>query len=387
MKKIYFFSILIILLSGCLNKIGEEDCNEKIENNEVVEVTDKKITKEFLDLMVKNSENIYCNNTQEEIDKNIREIAPLFAAALNVDPNVKSSISRAISSASYNISQDDEVFYELIKNDKNISKGINKAISLTNKTSTEKLNELAENIPYFSVYIYNLEKISTSSDELWVIPIQYANDEESLDKIIAYNKNGETREFSADEAPDFPVVVLGISERISTMYNELSDDFNQISRKKSLTDWDGSIVHGVKLYGIKIDNDMEPWFKGRAEFYAVWAIQGRAVRQDYSNVDRKNRWYGKNDLIFDIDNTPQHQFYAVEAWEEDGGSRHTTSIDASWNYKSVDVKMHEEYEIKSHDDHYGSTSIYFGHPKNSNGYQEYSAGGAHFRLGYNEYTK
>lgn len=88
---------------------------------------------------------------------------------------------------------------------------------------TMPFNELTSQIPLLNISVpVNIDKWNTSSFEPLVVVQSNVKDESKLKYEKAFDKNGNIHWLDAQKAPDFPVIVVGLSERIEIVNGVLS---------------------------------------------------------------------------------------------------------------------------------------------------------------------
>jgi len=177
------------------------------------------------------------------------------------------------------------------------------------------LEVVLDSIPYLDVEVYQPELLVGYNEPLWVVPYQYSLDGSEIKDFIGYNSLGQTRLFAASDQPDFPVVIIKISERPDFLLEAFVTQA-KVAVARATFAWDGSKVVRYKLKGIYLTTTWDT-FETDAEVYSLWTIGQTGIKQPYADVNRRNQWYAFDANIFEFYNTPENSVIKVELWEED----------------------------------------------------------------------
>ena len=391
MRKYFLvLTLLLVLISGCftVNTL-----------NTPANSVDTTITISSLNTMTTKATKVLAENTPSQINKNIKDYAPCLAKAISMNPDIKKLIS---SIASRKITGENEVLYDMLENQ--TARNVNKLSDV--RTIVNDLNpgvdtkRLVENIPFLNIYIHRFDLFDSYKGPLYVLPLQYTEDGSELNSFIAYDKDGKTKVFNTSETPDFPVVVIGISEKIDRLYYKLNKPTYTNTNPQTLATkaiGDGSTSHDERLKGIKLNVTLDSWPFGEPELYVLYVIGdgdqgGQGIKQPYDLVDKTGTWYDFDNIIFSYADYPQNMFYKLEMWESDWNwwfnITYTVLGSFTWEVGGTPTTFNIKYEFKpvnnitAADDSFGNTQVRFYHPLNSSGYTEYYVGNAYIRLGY-----
>jgi hypothetical protein len=160
----------------------------------------------------------------------------------------------------------------------------------------------------------------------FVPPVAYVplcEDPEKLSRVEAYYSNGEKQEFTLQEDPSIPVLVIGYCERVdangAVIFNtDLS------SNKSTLT------AKHAYLKKIRLDDLNEPWVNGAAELYLSVREKGDYGDPNYmvsshyetyrdASIDRNNEGEWTGDKLWEMYPTAGSTMswgYPVRAYDE-----------------------------------------------------------------------
>jgi len=323
------------------------------------------------------------------ITNNIKYLAPIFAHVVNQNNEILSLIKEETNKQ---FDGDYDVLFDAIK-DKAISKNsmtfmelLNNA-NLTRNKNASSIENYVSSIPHFNLYLYipqTMTRDNLNFSNVVVAANRYDVDDTILDYVYAYDQNGCETTLSAQEAPDFPVLVLGINERVDmngkVIEHFRNKDKNTTTRYTTGGDFDGKTVHHEKLYAIRLTTDLEGWLAGNPEVYALYNFGGIGITQWYDEVNDKNKWYYRESrgTIFTLRNYLEYQRFVVSLKERDGGSIIKFTLSLRVNIKGVNVNLSVPFDIKNGDDSFGDTMVDFYHIRR----QQYSLGRAYMKFTY-----
>lgn len=243
----------------------------------------------------------------------------------------------------------------------------------------DRLRELAATIPYASVYLYIPEGYEGDIEPTLIAASQYPEDDTEPETIYAFDGQGVDHILDGELEPDSPVLVIGISES-EAMSNssggeaEQTDEYAlQAQSRVSSTDPKGkqhcTVNHNEYISKMYLYYDSEPWHKGYAEIYALWAVGENAtkVKQEYTGVNKAKKWYNLNAYVFSYNNCPENMYYKVQFWERDYNWRADAKIvKGKYTYQGNGFDIEAQFSASGgmgdNDDHMGNTQMYFYHP-------------------------
>jgi hypothetical protein len=187
-------------------------------------------------------------------------------------------------------------------------------------------------------------------------------DDTEWEEIYAYDSEGNERVLDAKVEPDFPVIVVGINERV--------DDQGKLTKNTAVN------AEYVKLMHCKLIDDHEPWSSGSPEIYLLYVDttvklqQRKNMYSEWTSWGSNGHWHSINDILFEW-----HDEYS-KVWsyiwrEKDGGStvtfkfKITENIEVSWSCKSGDDDLGTQFVHKddtlgrSKDFPYSNSDCYF----------------------------
>lgn len=378
-KKSLFFVVLFcfLLIVGCgknvIDTVGED----------IVDLTALKTKADF----------IISTRSPEEAQRNLIKLAPMFAKAISENKGFKDVLAFEVAKK---FDGDNNVLYDMIS-DKMTNDG-NKVESLI-RNNIQLCNEgmfyddLINSIPYLNISIpVHLEKFSTYDGPIYVIPMRYDIDDLEIEALPGYDKDGNVKMFPANTPPDFPVIVLGVNERIPRMVRKNSTEnlksVASTGRLKPLAIDDGQITHAEKLVGIDLVETLDPWYSGAPEVYCLYAVGENewAIRQDYPTVNAVKYPYTFNMIIFYYPNTKSNMYWKLVLREEDfdWGNYINFSVTGGFTWENENFNIKGDFDVSklitNQDDTYGETQVYFYHYKQKYMY----IGKAYISLDYSE---
>ncbi len=201
------------------------------------------------------------------------------------------------------------------------------------------LNDLTTAFSRIQISIpVNFEKWNYNEESPYVAFLPAGVDDEELLYIDAYDKDGNSLQLDANVKPEFPVVVVGFNEKLST--NE------HVNSNKTETSSKTLMLKRLRVYDIQ-----EPWTKGAAEVYLsvkdeshidnpydgyLYVSNEISIKQDQEGV-----WSGdKLWTLFDfnatntngdnIDGNIVFYFIEVDIWDNWPLGACTCPVDPSW---------------------------------------------------------
>ena len=203
-------------------------------------------------------------------------------------------------------------FRELISN--RLSKGRGSFISVDD----------VEEVPLLQISLpVNFEKWDGESTIL-VAYTPLTIDDIEVEEIYAYDSEGNEHVLDAKVEPDFPVIIVGLNERVEDGNYAYRND-NVSLAKTTLAHFDFQLPHPgiahnlIKVQDLQVEHDCEPWYKGKAEVIArSYLYDGWTTTVDMGKRKEKT-YYGINILIVWEGSTPYPNPY-VKILEDDAGN-------------------------------------------------------------------
>ncbi len=356
------------------------------------------VSEDLIDLneLETKADSIISTHTPEEAQQNLVKLAPMFARAISENKGLKDLLAVEVAKK---FDGDNDVLYDMIaskttKQGKTVETLIKQNIQLCGDEVS--FNDLVDSIPYFNISIpVHFEQWSTYDGPIYVIPMRYDIDDMEIEALQGYDENGNVKMFPADTPPEFPVIVLGINERMNLLNTETRHENSSLKEEVSLMEETPRLNHDAYLSGIKIIADLDPWYSGAPEVYALYAVgeNGQKLHQNYAEVDNRNTWYTySNPVIFSYENSPENMYWMLKFREADfdWGKYINFTLSSGYTYEGENYNISATFTateklITNQDDNYGDTQVFFYHQLNESGYTEYYVGGASIRVGYLEY--
>lgn len=345
----------------------------------------------------------------KSVNPALREVAQALAATLG-DAQTRRVVKREVGKK---FDGDFNVLYREIANKKvgtgTFRQALGNAVGKVQKKAGTVGKEAA---------LRNLDEYSSALPQLQIsVPVKFADwdvdktaplvafvpadvDDSDLREVEAFDATGRRYLLDAQVEPDFPVVVVSLSERTDSK-GFLRSEFvrpglldSAVESIEDPSDPGGDIgfepispVYSVAgpsacdprthaygdrelLHQIKINNDHEPWVKGSPEIYATYSfVDSQNFRGQFfmSGVDNEGQWYSINGPLFYWQSYYGNTF-VMAVWEQDGTNYGTFT----YNYSGFNYTV----QIQDGDDSLGSTLVSFLDPNCG----LYSTGDAEFKL-------
>ena len=334
-----------------------------------------------LDELETKADSIINTHTPEEAQQNLIKLAPMFARAISEDKGFKELLAVEVAKK---FDGDYDVLYDMIaskttKEGKTVENLIKQNIQLCGEEVS--LNDLVDSIPV------HFEQWSTYDGPIYVIPMRYDIDDMEIEALPGYDENGNVKMFPADTPPEYPVVVIGVNERIPRMIRPKTISNSNV---KPLDLDDGTLVHHEELTGLMITDTSEPWYSGAPEVYCLYTVGENewTIRQDYVEVNSTNHWYNYESIIFYYPNTPNNMFWKLVVREEDfdWGKYINFTVNGAFTWQNDYFTIKGDFNttnlITNEDDTLGETQIYFYHNFDTETYSQILFGKGYIRLSY-----
>lgn len=145
-----------------------------------------------------------------------------------------------------------------------------------------------------------------------LVAVEPARDERQLTSIAAFDAKGERHELDAKVPPTVPVLVLDVDSQESARAGVLL--MNHALRQANLQKRDAAAAaEGAEftiLTKIYLKDDEEPWFKGKAEMFAI--VSGMKQGKAEPQIEVKEMKY------LDYDKTSYAPYQDMVAWSDYG---------------------------------------------------------------------
>lgn len=366
-KKLYVLVTIFIIVYLSLYFVA---CNAPYSNTMLEAYENKGYDKNYSDLQLKKA------------SSSLETIAPVFSNVIFANPSLLNTI---VENAMKKSDGDYDVLFELAKNFPTMGSSKSRSVS-SNETFymalcnayeqhepqsrsvySATLDDLIGNIPDLNIFVYqpDYEK-SYSAEDFYLTYLNYDIPEEEQKILIAYDKDGNKHKISGIEPPDFPVLVLGINERVARNATVESDydafiqaralDFNLINPKVCHKEILKSIEWKAK-YGA-----YDPWPRGYPEVYCLYIYYPNGSRASYPEVDKKGKIYYYNEPIFYFYNYISNRSWQIMMYDEDIGSP-IQKIFSLPGDKGASISV--ALSVGKNDDFIGSATVPFYHNKDN----------------------
>lgn len=249
---------------------------------------------------------------------------------------------------------------------KTLMSGIKEQFSKTSRAADGvSAEDLIDSVPYLNLYYYSPDyEKDFESSEILMTYLDYTVDEFDQKTLVAYDKDGNSFEIDGINPPDFPVIVLGINERMDR--KEYIQP--QVEPDRAAT-YDGTITHYERLDTINYYSKYgtwDPWPRGYPEIYMIFAFQGEneCLRQDFPNVDKPQSYPQKSGYNFIYENLPLNKNWVVRMYDEDVGINYNDTINLEASYNGASISLSLPLVLHKEDDLMGEAKINFYHNQN-----------------------
>ncbi|CAM3629162.1 DUF3103 domain-containing protein [Deinococcus saxicola] len=144
------------------------------------------------------------------------------------------------------------------------------AQTLSSGLGAQSLNALSAQIPKLNIAVHG-GKWDSARVTPWVAVAPEGGDE--FAPVVAYDAQGQAHQLDSRKAPEMPVVVVGINERVDDTGALLPESLPVPVQKTGTLTAQG--CYSVKLVRLDLYDDKEPWTRGKAEIYV--AVSGPGI--------------------------------------------------------------------------------------------------------------
>lgn len=346
--------------------------------------------------LMKNEEVVFTDKVFANATESLQILAPVFSDVILSSDLLLKTIEN---DAKTMFDGDYDVLYEKAKNFA-VEESIKNGRRVSKKTfsdcvedrlkskniSRSAAGEMIESVPYFNLFYYSPDyEKEFSADDVLVTYLDYTIPEEELLDLIGYDKNGNIHIISGLEPPEFPVIVLGINERMN--YKGDMNVLEPISpEERSVSTFDGTYVHEESLFYIDYKakyGAFDPWPRGYPEVYVIYVIGPDDIRQNYLKVDKPGKYNFSGNNV-SIINFPENQMWKFFMYDEDLSVSDTT-LSVTLTYpvgENGSISVTIPVTIGTGDDLMGSTMIDYNHT--ASGYTSSLGDVADISFKYNE---
>ena len=279
---------------------------------------------------------------------------------------------------------DFDVLWDNIKDNQIGSNKLNELVDSRFSDNTRELLsiDIIEKVPLLQVSLPVNFEMWDGESTILVAYTPLSIDDMDWKDIYAYDSDMKEYILDAKTEPDFPVMVVGINERVNPDTRELIfKDYHNILAKIAGTHVDVILDH------VYLVNDGEPWTRGSPEIYCLLANSG-GISNRYNMYSEWTGW-GTNRSWHhvDLNMLEWHEEYSktfgITFLEYDGGSTITYTL--GYNDQDSGQSVHLQFSIKSGDDDLGTASFHKDDAPRTKS-NPYSTGSVRFVIDWYEYT-
>lgn len=322
-----------------------------------------------------------------EITKTLQEITPIMAATIFENYDFSSTI---FSEANRKVTGDYEALFSRVVERLAVQNKAKNLFQLLNQryasgasgnviqNSSKSFTDLIASIPDFNFLVYVPKESSRESIDLSETVItanRYDIDDLKDFDVIGYNNMGQPVILNSQKKPDFPVIVLGMSERIDFLPNKRFDIPNEgsdMSRNYGMAAAGGLVY----LREILLEKTLEGWLSGDPEVYGFYfSLQTNnsiVPSHEYANVN--STWY-PYPFNENISIANYQECFIVLLVEHDPGSHSLTNL-PFWCGSTQFTCSY--LNNAGADDPYGFTGVLTTYPEN----EQFDLGAARLRFGH-----
>ena len=333
---------------------------------------------------------------QVQYDPQMDAIAKALAASMG-EESVRTLIK---TEALKKFDGDYDILYQKIGNQNVGGKTLSTLLNENSQKGNEKsrtlpISQFAVQMPLLNIGVpVNAEKWNTSNFEPLVVisPSSVVKDETKLTLVKAYDKAGKVHWLDAKKAPDFPVVVVGLNERVEILANGIAsikkgliftnngEDKKQVELYEDPDGGGGGggggtctapYFSGIVLKGYNSGNisAIESWFNGGPEIRMTCAYanqNGNSVnifgetQGNLHNPDRSwvnNTWWDLNDYLFNWQSS-YGDLVTFVLWEEDAGTLINIPVTVKGKFLGAEINASFTINISDDNEWIGSFPVY-----------------------------
>ncbi|MGP8330090.1 MAG: carbohydrate binding domain-containing protein, partial [Methanosarcinaceae archaeon] len=175
-------------------------------------------------------------------------------------------------------------------------------------------------------------------------------DDTEAKTINAFNSSQKEFQLDAQVEPEFPVMVIGLNERVDPVTGELLYGKNEerFSLSKPTTSGDPRVY----FEWFKTNDDHEPWWLGSAEILVkLLTSLDRTWEARWTNID-EDSWYQKHCFMINY-HSGLGRYLGVKFLEDDAGG----SASVTLNIDEGPFKANASFSITSDDDDMGTNTL------------------------------
>ncbi len=152
-----------------------------------------------------------------------------------------------------------------------------------------------EGVPLLQILLpVNFEKWN-GEEPILVAYTPLTIDDTEWEEISAYDSEGNEYVLDAKTPPDFPVMVVGINERVDPVTKKVRFGANEsFLGKAALTTGVCSYYDVININIINVFDDKEPWSKGAAEIFTKVTYGSDSKRTNFTDLDYEGSYHYTN---------------------------------------------------------------------------------------------
>ncbi len=196
------------------------------------------------------------------------------------------------------------------------------AQALSSGLSAQGLQALATQMPKLNIAVRG-GKWDHAQVTPWVAVAPEGGDE--FAPVVAYDAQGQAHQLDSHKAPESPVVVVGINERVDETGALLPESLPMpVQRTGNLT---AQGCYSVKLVRVDLYDDKEPWTRGWAEIYVAVSGPGIGWRGHMRMITEPGDYLDAIQSFGCTDGDVRFYWY-----EADGGSENHAISVGPWSF-------------------------------------------------------
>ena len=381
-----------IFLAGCdTADIG--DVAEESENDENIDLS-----------FSKSAPNSAASMSRSDVDlnRNLEKLAKSMARSLeNPDMRrlVKGEVEKKFNGAP-------EVLYKQLMDRpvgggpnfrQRLSQGYAEASNVGGTAASDAVDNAVSRIPRLHVAVpVGADEWDADAYTPLVAYVPQGIDDNAVERIKAFDAEGNVHWLDGQTDPDRPVVVLGINERTDDEGNLIGGFYTPVRVNGQLIlpldpggstdaiDCGGGCTgggggsgggggttatkrvspHAEKLYRVKVPDDREPWFREPAEIRVQMnGVKSPSVDAHRGRIgDPGKNWKTLDRFLFYWNPKTLGDFIAVKWWEEDGGPTVEWSRKIGGTVNGISFEETFKFTWKNDDDDMGAQAVNFTDP-------------------------
>ncbi len=207
-------------------------------------------------------------------------------------------------------------------------------------------------------------------------------DDMECEEIVVFDGKGNKFRLNAKDDPEFPVMVIGLNERVNPATKEVYNFTNNSAGKIASTTKD------LRIGYVRLVNDKEPWWKGSPEIYYQFINNSTDFRKNYyswwKNSGSNNYWrhFNKRIMYWHSDTDAQR---SIIRWMEHDTGKWPVTLSLSYSFevsKILTKTVKVDFNIHDKDDNMGSATFHIDDPTSSKD-NYYSTGDVKFTIYWN----